>query len=211
MEIPLTILYTYSLHGALDRLPRLYTLIRALRSKAAGRVLLFDLGASCSPVIWPCALTGGRSTLVALDGMGYDAANIVGSADDDARIKLGDNVRMILVDNDYPWRDGDLVATTPDATTAINPDEITLHIVLRPASTTRLDGPDGKRLFLAGVGGEQVGSVGLKLMNDCPPQLIDHAVHDLLPTTFPDPTISGIVEFVRAEARYAEKRRGAKS
>ena len=97
METPLTILYTHDLRGDLDALPRLYSFLRQLKAHYAseevvqvcaldpaqppGRILLLDLGESCAPEVWHCQVSGGRSTLVVLDGMGYDAARVDDAAD----------------------------------------------------------------------------------------------------------------------------------
>jgi hypothetical protein len=73
----LTVLYTARLRGEIERLPWLYTFLRDLRARAEGAaVLLLDLGDSCAPGVWHCEVTGGRSMWVALDGMGYHAANV---------------------------------------------------------------------------------------------------------------------------------------
>ncbi len=124
METPLTILYTYSLRGNLDVLPRLYSFLRQLEAhyreavvqvcsldpaQAPGSVLLLDLGDSCAAEVWHCAVSGGRSTLVVLDGMGYDAARV-----EDApakRAKLGGGVQIALVDGDNPHEIEDVVIT----------------------------------------------------------------------------------------------------
>src|SRR5713226_1788509 len=67
------LLYTASLGGRLELLPRLMTRIRQERTRPT---LLVDLGRSCAPGTWICDATGGRGMLVAMDAMGYDAFHI---------------------------------------------------------------------------------------------------------------------------------------
>ncbi len=124
METPLTILYTYGLRGDLDVLPKLYSFLRQLQAhyreevvpvcsldpaQAPGRVLLLDLGDSCAAEVWHCEVTGGRSTLVVLDGMGYDAARVDEAAV--KRAKLGGGVRIALVDGENPAEIEDVAIT----------------------------------------------------------------------------------------------------
>src|SRR5438105_12565829 len=71
------LLYTASLAGRLDLLPRLMTRIRQERT---GHTLLVDLGRACLPGTAICEATDGRGMLVAMDAMGYDAFHI-GPAD----------------------------------------------------------------------------------------------------------------------------------
>lgn len=70
----LTVLYTARLAGALDRLPRLFSLIQRVRAGITGPSLLLDLGESCDPAVSECAATQGRAALFVLDAMGYDLA-----------------------------------------------------------------------------------------------------------------------------------------
>src|SRR5688572_24616875 len=112
MDSPITLLYTHNLRGDLSLLPRLHTFIKQLKALEVDdeddvmlclvqpqtrRTLLIDLGGSCAPDVWHCAVTGGRSMLMVLDAMGYAA---VSAADltPDAREKLADTAQMRLVD-----------------------------------------------------------------------------------------------------------------
>src|SRR5690606_1109253 len=115
----------------LPLLPRMYSFIKPLRAHYSeesetlcegdpapanplGKVLLLQLGDSCSPDVWHCEVTGGRSTLAVLDGMGYDAADVHGVRADDAREKLGDMLRLALVAESHEWkREGIVVTSTP--------------------------------------------------------------------------------------------------
>ena len=192
----LTILYTGRLRGDLDRLPTLYTFLRELRAGAEGApVLLLDTGESCAPEVWHCAVTGGRSTLIALDGMGFHAARTQGVLTPGLRDKLSGQVQMALVDAGHPWRYSDVVLVAEDAKS-----DGPLVIALAPADETTFD---GRVVRLGAIEGHQVGRVRLRAG-----ALDGHEVFDLPPGTPPDPTIAGVVDFIVSEARYTEKRRG---
>ena len=123
METPLIILYTHRLRGEIELLPRLYSFQRQLKAyytsedvvqvcaldpaQAPGRVLLLDLGESCTADVWHCGVTNGRSTLVLLDGMGYEAARV--SDAPALRAQMGDGVRLALVDEAHPHKVEDVV------------------------------------------------------------------------------------------------------
>lgn len=213
METPLTILYTHNLRGDLDVLPRLYNFQRQLKAlyseavvqvcaddpaAAPGRVLLLDLGESCAPDVWHCDVTGGRSTLVLLDGMGYNAARV--SDAPFLRAKMGDGVSMALVDEAKPHVIEDVIIATRDEATSA---PYTLRIVLAASETTRLD---GHTLHLAGLNSsQQVGTARLAFIVGRW-TLTGDEIHELPKRTLPDPTITGSVDFVISEARYAQKR-----
>lgn len=218
METPLTILYTHNLRGDLDVLPRLYNFQRQLKAlyseavvqvcaddpaAAPGRVLLLDLGESCAPDVWHCEVTGGRSTLVLLDGMGYNAARV--SDAPFLRAKMGDGVSMALVDEANPHAIEDVMIAASAETPS--PAAYTLRIVLSAAETTRLD---GNTLHLAGLNGsQQVGAARLAFIVGRW-TLTAHEIHELPKRILPDPTITGSVDFVISEARYAQKRQKPK-
>lgn len=195
MEAPLTILYTGRLRGDLALLPRLYTFLRALREERATRSLLLDLGESCDPSVWPCGLTGGRSTLIALDAMGYDAANVEGVLAPELRETLLPSVRLALVDRHHPWSYGEwtLCAGSMPAP----------HINLIPADRV---GIEGEGVRLAAVEAGQVGSVTLQRLSSRV-VVTEMRVLDLPAKTPPDSTIAGVVDLITAEARYLQKRR----
>lgn len=196
----LNLLYTYNLQGDLALLPRLYTAMQ--RIKPDPRPLIVDLGASCVPDVWPCDVTGGRSTLVILDGMGYHAANVQGLLTADARHQLHGVISTVLVDESQSWRyhvppvrdEGILIAVTPVPT-------LRLCIVLQPAAQTHID---QNTLYLAAVEKGQIGSVTLDLT--AAPTITAHTVYDVPPDAKPDPTIAAAVEFVQEEARYFQRR-----
>jgi len=220
----LSILYTANIRGNLELLPRLYTFIRSLHQDMLRfrpededdvllcpvqpppmRTLLLDLGDSCAPDVWHCAATGGRSTLIVLDAMGYHAANVTGILSAEGRAKLTANVMgMALVDAEHPW-DNDGVLITTDAFThhaSRITHDFNLHIVLTPVHTTRLA---MHTLYLGHVEAGQVGTAYIG-GGDSDPALLADAIFDLPPAAPPDATISGTVEFVTHEARrYAHK------
>lgn len=192
------VLYTGGLGGDLALLPRLYTFIRQLRARASAasptaRTLLLDQGGACAAGVWHCAVTDGRSALVALDGMGFDAARNDGYAPPDAKDRLGPTVNIAIVEPGRPFvRDG-IAVCADDARPA------PLTIDLRPAGRSFLA---GNVLHLEQIAHGQVGEVQLEAG-----RLVEAAVHHLPPGMPPDPTISGIVDFILAEARLAQKRR----
>ena len=217
METPLTILYTHNLRGDLDVLPRIYSFLRQLKAYYAseevvqicaldpaqppGRTLLLDLGDNCAPDVWHCQVSGGRSTLVVLDGMGYDAALVEDAAG--KAEKMGTGVRMALVDDQRPFtlEDALIMGGKP-----LESPPNFLKIQLFPAKTTRFD---DNTLFLAELSGsQQVGAAQLtRIAGNW--ALTRHEIHDLPRRALPDPTIAAAVEFVISEARYAQKRRSS--
>ena len=223
METPLTILYTHHLRGDLDALPKLYSFLRQLKSyysseevvqvcaldpaKAPGSFLLLDLGDNCPLDIWHCQVSGGRSTLVVLDGMGFDAAQVEDAAGKQA--KMGDSVRLALIDAATPRLIEDVLLTADDrrgdqANSQFAPGRPhSLQIRLTPTDSTRLD---GDMLSLAELSGsQQIGAAQLT-RSISGWTLTAHAIHELPRRELPEPTIVASVEFVLSEARYAQKR-----
>jgi 5'-nucleotidase len=77
--VQLTVLHTNDLHGRLDALPRLASLIqheRALARAEGRRVLLLDAGDSSAKSSPESKATGGRANFVVLDAIGYQAATL---------------------------------------------------------------------------------------------------------------------------------------
>lgn len=215
---PLHILYTSNLRGDLDMLPRLQTFIRYLKSLPVDdedevmicavqpqtpRVLMLDLGHACAPDVWHCKATDGRSTLIALDAMGYHAANVTDALTPESRIRLRNNLMaMALVDVECDFRyDNLLLKTRSDAPrpegegTGVRVD---LNINLTPASVTHIS---SNTLHLADVQAGQVGTVQVSFLTGSP-RLIAHGIFDLPTNTAPDPTIAATVDFIRIEARF---------
>jgi hypothetical protein len=219
MEKSLTILYTANIHGDLEILPRLHTLIRQLKTQPiveedevmlcaveplARRTLLLDLGDSCAPDVWHCAETEGRSTLLVLDAMGYHAANVSGLLTPESRAKLDSNfLKIALVDEFHPWNERGIFvsAKAGDRADAL----YDLRIVLSPQEKTRLN---GHTLHLAMVNAVQVGmvQVGSRDGNGSL-ALYAHEIFTMNMNALPDPTIAATVEYVLSEARYHQKRK----
>lgn len=199
----LSLLYTANLRGDLTLLPRLFTFMQRLIALAGSGSLILDLGMACDNAVPHCWQTGGRSMLIALDGLGYHAANIDGAIDARSRMLLDRQVTMALVDSAHDWRprlpqlvdDGILLTIRPSEKCA------RLQICLRPAERTRID---GNVLYLRDVRAGQVGAASLDLSRG--PRLIDSAVHELPPDTPPNPGITSAIEFVESEARLFHRR-----
>jgi hypothetical protein len=210
MNTGLHILYTANLLGNLELLPRLHTFLRQLKAlpldegeevmvctvqPVARPTLLLDLGNACSPQVWHCAATGGRSVVTALDAMGYQAAHVNLTAE--ARARLRDNlISMALVDVEHPHEENHILF---GATRLKGHSD--LQIVLTPAATTRLE---GNTLDLASVQAGQVGVVHLSAQ----PSIEAHTIFDLPSGLTPDPSIASVVEFILNEARLYQQKRG---
>lgn len=231
----LTILYTGGLRGDLSLLPRLYSFLKQLkRDETADRVILIDIGDLCSAEVWHCAVTGGRSMIIALDGMGYDIVHA--EISNEARAKLGDNIRAEVVSLNHTWHQDAIcvysLLTTPPY------DVLEKHrLFIYPCDNdTQPSSADSTHqriekfmqidniVYLPPINAGQVGRVRLQLPDvqsftrfyknqpagELPPEwlpkILSNEVFDLPPATPPDPTIAGMVEFILSEARYAQKK-----
>lgn len=201
MEKPLslTLLYTSHLGGDIRLLPRLYTFIQRLKPARRQGVLLFDLGHACADEVWHCRLTQGRSMLIALDGMGFHAANAAGA---DGR-QVEAQMTMGLVDEGQDWIyhippviDRSITATVGPADSAAR-----LQICLSAADETRIQ---SNVLYLGDVRAGQVGLVRVDLHSAA--RIIASGVHDMPSGTLPNPSLAAAVEFVESEARYLQKK-----
>lgn len=211
----LRILYTANLGGNIEQFPRLHSFIRYLKAlpldegdevmlcavqPVQARWLMLDLGNACAPDVWHCGATDGRSMLIALDAMGYNAANVANALTDESRERLKANLLdMHLVNVGTPWLDDTIgvYANLPPTVTAS-----ALNIILTPAQKTFLD---GSRLHLANVRGDQIGAVVISMDGNIP-NLLTHTIYDLPSTTQPDATISAAVDFILSEARLFKKK-----
>ena len=205
----LSLLYSANIAGDLALLPRLYTFLQRLHPPERRPTLLLDLGRSCSARIPHCRETGGRSTLIVLDGMGYHAANIAGALDRENRDKLAEIVTMGLVDETADWLCHAPPLRDPSIRVALRPrdDCARLQIILQPAASTRVE---GNALYLQEVAAGQVGEAVVDLRGE--PQLLRSCAHTMPPDTPPNPSIAGAVEFVEAEAsHYAKQARETRS
>jgi hypothetical protein len=201
VETSLTILYTHRLRGDLALLPRLHTFIGRLRAEHAdgGRALLLDLGESCVPEVFPCALTGGRSTLIALDAMGYDAANVRGALAQGDRARLEAMfLNIALIDEVHRLEKHGVVVGHAGGDA-----EAALYVEIEGADATTLA---HGRLCLAGIDSGQVGMVRLDDDGAGHWRLAAEGVFTMPPEVRPTPTISGMIDMILSEARYAQKR-----
>jgi hypothetical protein len=224
-----SILYTASLQGQIERLPRLFTQIKRERAAAPDRaVLLVDLGQSCREDIHVCAATGGRAMLVAMDAMGYDAFHIGALDMLYAQPALVSQLRNIVVTRFAagPWhvdvkRGNVLVrlanAQQLDPASIQGEDSPDLLVGLRLAETDDIRAEragQARILWLQGAASEgddapPVGRVDVTLMPDAPFITLDSSTRLRSEGDHaPDPTISGVVDFVLSEARAAGKRVG---
>jgi len=204
MEKPLklTILYTANIRGNLAMLPHLYTFMQILKPTERQGTLLLDLGDSCADDVWHCQVTGGRSTLIVLDGMGYHAACV--DLADEERTKIANVVTMGLVDDRHNWHyhippvidESICVSTRPDSNQSLR-----LLIHLKAAETTAIH---GNILTLQTVESAQVGMVTLELLPI--PALTNTTIHVLPDNTHPNPTIVASVDFVESEARLFQRK-----
>lgn len=195
-SLNLRLLYTYDLRGDIERTPRLYSVIRALKNDNPPnmKILLLDLGNSCDPDVWHCERTGGRSMLLAMDAMGYDAANVVGSLSPAVYGKLTEQVSVALVDEEHSHNvENIVIAAVPIKSRKDNE----VNIILAPSGDTRLE---DNRVFLAPVENGQIGDV--QLIGDA----LEWMVHTIPANTPPDPTLAGAVEFILGEAKYYASR-----
>jgi hypothetical protein len=202
--LSLSLLYTGNIAGDLALLPRLYTFLQRLHPPERRHRLLLDLGGSCSANVWHCRETGGRSTLIALDGMGYHAANVAGAFEREQRDSLAEQATMGLVDEGRNWHYQAPPVSDPSIRVTLRPrdDSARLQIVLRAAESTRIE---GNALFLGAVGAGQAGEAIVDLRGE--PALVSARVHEMPPDTPPNPSIAGMVDFVEAEARLLAKKR----
>lgn len=202
METPLTILYTANLRGELDLLPRMHTFIRQIKAQPIDdtedvalcllqpptprRFLLLDLGAACAESAWHCRVTGGRSALIVLDAMGYQAAWVGGYLSVDAHDKLAANWLGLQLVTGAQWQEADtgLRVRRGDSVRMV---EGTLHLpppAQGQVGLVHLGSADGNgRLVISGQG-----------------------VLDLPINARPDPTIAATVDFVLSEARLHQRR-----
>jgi len=205
MEKPLSLTLRYSagIGGDLALLPRLFTFIQQLKTRANQPALLLDLGGTCADSVWHCRATGGRSALTVLDGMGYHAANVEGALDAENRAKLAGQVSIALVDAARSWAYQVPPVTDPSILVALRPQDAAarLQIVLTPAVETRIV---ANVLCLRELGAGHIGEVTVDLRGE--PRILSATVHTLPPDTPPNASIAATVEFVEAEARLFDRK-----
>jgi hypothetical protein len=227
---PVTLLYTAALEGRLTLLPTLFTRLRMERQRAEIS-LLVDLGRACAPGTWICEATDGRGMLVAMDGMGYDSFHIGPLDALYTQPALVQQLQQVIT---TPLAAGPWTGTSARRgltfrfANAANPAALSpraepadLLVALRLSATPRLEvESDVQRviprvvwldtgLSVTVVDQPVIGRIDLLLLPDAPYlTLIDHRRLALTDDLLPDPTITGVVEFVESEARYALKKRG---
>ncbi len=223
---PLTLLYTAALGGQLELLPRLFTRIEQERATIDGPIVLVDLGQSCQPGAWICEATGGRGMLVPMDAMGYDAFHIGPRDMLYTQPALVEQIRQIILTPlaAGPWlapvNRGKLrllLVNAPNMTTiaAAQDAQIDLIVGLRLGDSAQVEAswraPHRLLLLDGGVveSGPIFGRLDIVLMPE-PPYIgiMDQTPLALSPDLIPNPTITGVVEFVQSEAHYAERKRG---
>jgi hypothetical protein len=205
MEKPLSlnILYTANIRGDLAILPRLYNFMQLLKPAERQGTLFLDLGDSCADDVWHCGVTGGRSTLIVLDGMGYHAARV--DLADEERAKIEDVVTMGLVDDKHDWHyhippvidDSICITNSPQKN-----DSLRLQIHLKATQKTAIQ---GKMLTLQTVEAGQVGMVTVDL-SLAAPRLIHTEIRQIPSNIHPNPTIVASVDFVESEARFFQNK-----
>jgi hypothetical protein len=198
----LTICYTQNIGGDLALLPRLYRYLQELKQKYDPNALLLDLGNSCSPDVWHCEVTKGRSTLTVMDAMGYHAANAM-ALDDNSREILKSSVSMGLVTERQAWRyhvpplhDDDILVAGQESPA------LKLCIVAVPAQANKLE---NRMLHLKSV---NKGIVGIVTVDMEAMRIKESLISPMPEETLPEPTIIAAVELVEEEARYAQRKKG---
>jgi hypothetical protein len=221
-ETHVSLFYTVALKGDLALLPRLFTFLSRERATVRGLSLLVDMGCACAPEAWICQATAGRGMLVAMDGMGYDAFH-VGVRDPLYQVPyIVEGLQRLIVTRFAagPWsvrlnRQGVLVGFangTQMARAAADLPDVDLLIGLRYTDHAVMQAewraPQRWLLFDCGDGQTQVGRLDLTLLPEPPYINVQgHTALTMPEGTPPDPTISGVIEFVQSEARYAEQKR----
>ncbi len=191
----MNIIYTHHLNGHLDHFPRLFTHIKAISARLSPKPLLLDLGASCHPIQWHCEATDGRSAFIVLDAMGYDAVNTQGLLTSSSYTKLKTQVSMRLVHDAQPH----IVNNVVLALSPVSSQGIWMPKICMSASDKTVIRDDW--LYLTNIAGDEIGIVQIDGDN------IHHQVEKIPANTIPDPTISGVVDLVLAEARlYGNKK-----
>ncbi|PJF29513.1 MAG: hypothetical protein CUN52_08010 [Phototrophicales bacterium] len=191
----MNIIYTHNLNGRLEHFPRLFTYIKRLVGGLSPKPLLLDLGGSCTTDQWHCRATDGRSALIALDAMGYHAVNIYGLLSANSYAKLKDQVLMTLVhDAQVHIINNVVISLSPTPSMGVWMPQV----CLAASDSTHMQ---DDWLYLQKIAGDEVGVVQIN------GNAIHHSIHKIPANTIPDPTISGVVDFVLAEAKlYRDKK-----
>lgn len=219
METSLSVLYTANIAGNLSLLPALHTFIRQIKAQPIEdeatvricaseqlpqRYLLVDIGGACTADVWHCDVTGGRSTLMVMDAMGYQAVNSSAYLNDESRVRLADSLmQLVAVDSDHPWSDEDVLITV--GMSSPSHAKQGLQLDLAPAPSVQFE--QGV-LRLAEVQQGQVGMVRVgSIDGNGQLGILGRAIFTMPPQTHPDPTIAGTVDFVLSEADFYQRRK----
>ncbi|MBK8138988.1 MAG: hypothetical protein IPK52_24755 [Chloroflexi bacterium] len=197
-----TFLFTQDLRGDLRFLPKLARVLMQLRL-VEQRTLTLDLGGMCSPEVWHCAVTDGRSMLIALDGLNYAAVNAEGVPDSVWPSLTKSLVYMQAVDSIHTGKMGHVRFVTRQPAEEIPPE--ILALVIAPHAEASIV---GNTVYFPAVESHKVARMRVKTA--APAEIVSLEVFEVPPDTAPDPTISGMVEFIENEARQYGKRREQK-
>lgn len=191
----MNIIYTHNLNGRLEHFPRLFTHIKRLFGGLSPKPLLLDLGGSCTTDQWHCRATDGRSALIVLDAMGYDAVNTHGLLSTNSYAKVKDQVLMTLVhDAQVHIIKNVVISLAPTSSAGIWMPQI----CLTASDSTHMQ---ADWLYLQKIAGDEIGFVQID------GDTIHHSINKIPANTIPDPTIRGVVDFVLAEAKlYRDKK-----
>lgn len=193
-----TFLYTQDLRGDLRFLPKLARRLMALRLEEP-RTLTLDLGGSCSPDVWHCAATEGRSMLIALDGLNYTAVNAAHMPEHVRPSLIKSLVNLQAVNAARPGHiPGARFYTQPPAE---DPQDDALQLILVPAPAARVT---DQRIEFPAVDRYSIGR--MRVRTAPPVELVSVETIPVPPETLPDPTISGMVDFIESEARLYQRR-----
>ena len=180
--MPIELLITANSLGDMAYFPRLYTAIKSYRQQL-GATLLIDTGAAWSSAAWLCVATENRAPYIILDAMGYTAAFADGLGVAQYE-KVQSLLQMQLIPptdtRSLPIQDSALTVRAGAVQVSIEDDILVLPLP-----------PQYSLLHL---------TIALN-----PLRLVDSNVIGISPTTLPDPTIAGAVDFVADEARYYQK------
>ncbi|GAB4551404.1 MAG: hypothetical protein OHK0023_18300 [Anaerolineae bacterium] len=224
----LRLIFTVALGGKIDLLPRLFAYVKQVRAAVNYPSLLVDLGAACLPNTWLCDATDGRGMLVAMDALGYDAFHLGARDPLYARPDVVQGLQHTLVTRFAagPWSstvtrqgltillvNGANLLPISDRTPASTDLIVGLRYTDEAAQVARWRAPHRLLLLDCGAGDTRLGWLDVRLSADVPQlSVLGSQMLDLpkaLPHNLaPDPTITGVVEFVQSEARYAERKRG---
>lgn len=182
--------------GNVEIMPRLFTLFKTLTLDDADNFVL-DLGGSCSPEVWHCYATGGRSTLTIMDSMGYIAANTQ-QLSPVQREKLAQQTTMALIDSDHAHIHENLLF-------ALQPTQGDGHLCITMHATDITQLSDYV-LRLKTIQQGEVGVVDIENNLD-EYRIVGLRTVELTPDIAPAATVAGVVDFVLGEAKFYRDRR----